>query len=136
VEKLSSVLVTYLAAYCLNLYQVDDLLTKTEKKAWSDLKWSLDARNEWMGGEPNEDKNPDEEDEETKLDKNKDPTPYTTPRTDMTPWRSDRLAEPEKKPEDVRKVLQSGRFVPRVGGSGESKTPDEYEASGSMEQVV
>jgi hypothetical protein len=51
VEKLSTVPVTYLAAYCLNLYQADELLTKMEKKAWKDLNWSLDEGNEWMGGE-------------------------------------------------------------------------------------
>jgi hypothetical protein len=61
-----------------------------------------------MGGEPDKDKNLHEEDEETKLDRDKGPTPDTTPR------RSDRLAEPEKKPMFVRKVLQSGRFLPRV----------------------
>jgi hypothetical protein len=109
VEKLSTVPVTYVAAYCLNLYQADELLTKTEKKAWKDLKWSLDEGNEWMGGESEEDKNPDEEDEETELDRDKGPTPDTTPR------RLDRLAEPEKKPVDVRKVLQSSRFLPRMG---------------------
>jgi hypothetical protein len=38
VEKLPIVPVTYLAAYCLNLYQANELLTKTEKKAWKDLK--------------------------------------------------------------------------------------------------
>jgi hypothetical protein len=38
----------------------------------------------------------------------------------------------------VKKILASGsgRFLPRVGGAGGSKTPDEYEASKSLEQVV
>jgi hypothetical protein len=40
----------------------------------------LRSGNEWMGGEPDEDKNPDEEDEETKSDRDEDPTPDTTPR--------------------------------------------------------
>jgi hypothetical protein len=77
-----------------------------------------------------EDKNLDKEDEEMESDRDKGP------RTDMTPRRSERLAEPEQKPVDVRKVLQSRRFLPRVGGAGGSRTPDEYETSGSMEQVV
>jgi hypothetical protein len=37
VTKLQTVPVSYLAAYCLNLYQVDGLLTKKEQKAWKDL---------------------------------------------------------------------------------------------------
>jgi hypothetical protein len=89
-----------------------------------------------MGGEPNEDKIPDEEDEETELDRDKGPTLITTPRMDTTPMRSDRLAEPEKKPVDMRKVLQSRQFLTRVGVAGGSRTPDEYEASGSIKQVV
>jgi hypothetical protein len=109
---------------------VDDHLTKTEKKAWSNLKWTLDAGNEYVGGEP------DEEDKKIESDKKEDPTPDTTPRTDLTPQRSDMLAKPEKKPTDIRKVLHSGRFMPRVGGAGGTKAPDEYKASKSMEQVV
>jgi hypothetical protein len=56
-------------------------------------------------------KNPDEEDEETKLDRDKAPTLDTTLR------RSKRLTEPGKKPIDVKKILASGsgRFLPRGG---------------------
>jgi hypothetical protein len=117
VEKLSIVPITYLAAYCLNSYHVDELLTKTIKKAWKDLKWSLDAGNKWMGDEPDKNENPDEEDEETELDRDKDPTLDTTLRTDTMSWRSDRLADSEKKPVDVRKVLQSGTVPTKSGRS-------------------
>jgi hypothetical protein len=41
VTKLQTVAVGYLAAYCINLYQVNSLLTKKEQKASKDLKWSL-----------------------------------------------------------------------------------------------
>jgi hypothetical protein len=41
VVKLQMLCVSYLAAFCLNLYAVDGLVTKKEKKAWVDLKWSL-----------------------------------------------------------------------------------------------
>jgi hypothetical protein len=88
--------------YAINLYQTDDLLTKVEEKAWKNLKWSLYEGHEWMGGKPDEDENPDEEDEETELDRDKAPTLDTTPR------RSERLAGPEKKAVDVKKILVSG----------------------------
>jgi hypothetical protein len=38
VDKLSTVPVSYLAAYAINLYQTDDLLTKVEEKVWKNLK--------------------------------------------------------------------------------------------------
>ena len=41
VVKLQTLCVSYLAAFCLNLYVVDGLVTKKEKKAWVDLEWSL-----------------------------------------------------------------------------------------------
>jgi hypothetical protein len=37
VTKMHTMQVSFLAAYCLNLYQVDSLVTKKEKKAWVDL---------------------------------------------------------------------------------------------------
>jgi hypothetical protein len=77
-DKLPTVLVSYLAAYAINLYQADDLLTKVKKKGWKYLKWSLNEGHEWMGSEPDEDENPDEKVEETESDRDKALTLDTT----------------------------------------------------------
>jgi hypothetical protein len=128
VTKLRTVTVSYLAAYCLNLYQVDGLLSKKEQKSWKDLKYSLDSGNKYLRENPDKEENPDEEDEEMESDGEEDPAPDTTPTTKTTPRKSERLLEQERKPAEAKKVPHSARFVPRVGGTG-AKFPDEYEAS-------
>jgi hypothetical protein len=116
------VAVSYLAAYGVNLYV-------------KDLKWNLDQGFEWMGADPNEEENLNDKDEKTKTDEDKVPNPTqdTTPRRKL-----ERLAEPEKRWLVVKKILasRSRRYQPRVGRVGGSRTPDEYEASGSMEQAA
>jgi hypothetical protein len=104
VTKLQTVAVSYLAAYCLNLYQVAGLLTKKEQKAWKDLKWSLTFRNEYSRENldkeynPDKEENPDEKAEEMELDREEDPAPDTTPKPETTPHKSERLSEEKKKP--------------------------------------
>jgi hypothetical protein len=96
VTKLRTVTVSYLAAYCLNLYQVDGLLIKPKQKAWKALKWSLTFGNKYLQ------KNPDEENEEMELDREEDPAPHTTPKTKTTPWKLERLSEEKKKPTEEK----------------------------------
>ena len=89
VVKLQNVRVSFLAAYCLNLYQTEEeLLTKKERKAWEHLKWSLVHGHEYTQ-DPDNQQSPDkggEDGEETESNKEEDPIleklskPETTPR--------------------------------------------------------
>jgi hypothetical protein len=138
--------VSYLAAYCFNLYQDDALLKKKEQNAWRDLEWSLKTGNEYTRDNPDKEENPDKEDnpdedaEETESDREEDPAPDTTPRPEATPRKSERLAEEKKRPAEEKKKpaeekrpQHSARFVPKVGGAD---IPKDYKASGTAEQSI
>jgi hypothetical protein len=75
---------------------------------------------------PDKEEIPDEDAEEMESDREEDPAPDTTPKPETTPQKSERLAE-EKKPQ------HSTRFVPEVGGA---HIPEDYEASGTAEQII
>jgi hypothetical protein len=103
VTKLKTVAVSYLATYCLNLYQVDGLLTKPEQKAWKAFKWILTSGIKCLQENPDKEENPDEEAEETESDREEDLAPDMTPETETTPRKSERLSEEKKKPAEEEK---------------------------------
>jgi hypothetical protein len=84
VDKVSSVAISYLAAYVVNLHVKDNILTKAEKKEWEDLKWSLDQGFKWTFANTDEEENPDKEDEAMEMDEDKELISESTPRRKLT----------------------------------------------------
>ena len=155
VIKLHSVRVSFLAAFCLNLYQTEEeLLSKKEKKAWEHLKWSLVHGHEYTQ-DPDTQQSPDkgeEDGEDTESDKEEDPIPERSSKPETTPRKSERLAEEKKKPVEEKKYTaeekgkaaeekkqppHSEKFQPSVGGEHiTQKFPDKFTPSGVAEQAV
>ena len=152
VLKLQSVRVSFLAAYCLNLYQTEEeLLTKKERKAWEHLKWSLAHGHEYAQ-DPDNQQSPgkgEEDGEETESDKEEDPIPDKSSKPETTPRKSERLAEEKKKPVEEKRYTaeekgksaedkknpHSEKFQPSVGGDHfPDKFPDKFTPSGIAEQ--
>jgi hypothetical protein len=154
VLKLQNVRVSFLAAYCLNLYQTEEeLLTKKERKAWEHLKWSLVHGHEYTK-DPDNQQSPDkggEDGEETESDKEEDPIPDKSSKPETTPRKSERLAEEKRKPVEEKRYTaeekgklaeekkhpHSEKFQPSVGGDHiPEKFPDKFTPSGIAEQTV
>ena len=99
--KLQSVRVSFLAAYCLNLYQTkEELLTKKERKAWEHLKWSL-AHGHKYAQDPDNQQSPNKgegDGEETESDKEEHPIPNKSSKPETIPRKLEQAAKEKKKP--------------------------------------